>query len=315
MKKKAVLGIDVGGTKVGVGLVSEEGELIDSVRYPQRYCPIEAWTEELSERIGQMISSNGDGISVEAMGIGSRGHIDFKNQRLLHTTIMEVSSGYDLCGELKRRFGYPVYIDNDVKAAACGELLFGAGREYRDFICYNIGTGIAVSMVTEGRLVRGRNNDAGEICSDFVWNPSGACAHQGLEQIASGRGIETEARKGLEEWGDSSLSALGEHLSTKDILQAWREEDELACRVVKQAFDALAGSIVNLRHLANPEAFIFVGGVVSDQSFFEGLKKRVAELSECIGEKWDVPLRVTASGIHEIGILGAASVALYNWDS
>ena len=74
----------------------------------------------------------------------------------------------------------------------------------------------------------------------------------------------------------------------------------------------LAASAVNIRHLLNPERFVFVGGVISDPWFFEQLQGTVEELSRAVGERWDAVLQVSELGIEHAGLLGAASVAFYN---
>ena len=68
----------------------------------------------------------------------------------------------------------------------------------------------------------------------------------------------------------------------------------------------------NIRHLLNPERFVFVGGVISDPWFFEQLQRTVEELSRAVGERWDAVLQVSELGIEHAGLLGAASVAFYN---
>ncbi|MCD7907139.1 MAG: ROK family protein [Clostridium sp.] len=340
--ERVVLGIDVGGTKVCVGAVMESGRVVDSLRYPHRNCPVEEWAKELMERADCLLERCGMRERIAAVGIGSRGHVDHRSQRLLSTTIMKLNPDYDLCRALREKYGRPVYIDNDVKAVACAEIVFGAGRECKDFVCYNVGTGIAAASVAEGRLIRGRDNNAGEIAADRLpagpgpgakpenraddpapWSaePSSRTAElgtrpadpsPGLEAAASGRGIEDQAKAELSVYPDSTLAPLGNGLTARDVLAACREGDELAGKVVGRALHMLAASVVNIRHLLDPERFVFVGGVISDPWFFEQLQRTVRELSGAAGERWDAVLQVSELGIKHAGLLGAASVAFYN---
>ena len=215
--ERVVLGIDVGGTKVCVGVV------LDKQRYPHRNVPVEEWTKELMAQTDALLERCGMRDRIAAVGIGCRGNVDHRSQRLMATTIMKLSPEYDFCQALHSRYGRPVYIDNDVKAVACAEIVFGAGRECGDFVCYNVGTGIAVASVAEGRLIRGRDNNAGEISTDYLPGGRDGEAAPGLEAAASGRGIEDQARALLDAYPDSALAAQGEKLTARDVLAACRE--------------------------------------------------------------------------------------------
>ena len=281
--ERVVLGIDVGGTKVCVGVVTEDGRVVEKQRYPHRNVPVEEWTKELMAQTDALLERCGMRDRIAAVGIGCRGNVDHRSQRLLATTIMKLSPEFDFCRALRSRYGRPVYIDNDVKAVACAEIVFGAGRECGDFVCYNVGTGIAVASVAEGRLIRGRDNNAGEISTDYLPGGRDGEAAPGLEAAASGRGIEDQARALLNAYPDSALAAQGETLAARDVLAACREGDPLAGKVVGRALYMLAASAVNIRHLLNPERFVFVGGVISDPWFFEQLQRTVEELSRAVG--------------------------------
>lgn len=307
--EQAVLGIDVGGTKVCVGLVTEGGRVVDLIRYPQRFCGIGEWTQELEGNIDRLLEKNG--LAVKAIGIGARGHVDYQRQLLLASTIMDVTPGFDLCGRLGNRYGCRAYIDNDVKAVACAELVLGAGRECGNFICYNVGTGIAAAVVADARLIRGEYNNAGEICGDVIHRPDGDTGHCGLEGAASGRGISQEAVRRLADRPESVLNRCAGPITAGDVFAACREGDPLAEAVTDSAVHMLAVSVVGMQHLLDPDRFIFVGGVVSDTWFFERLKGRIWELARETGAEWKAGLQISGFGTEYAGLLGAASVAFY----
>lgn len=137
MKKRGVIGVDVGGTSVSVGIITETAEVIEVIKYAQVHTKSSIWTEKLIEKIEELRQKNYQDVEIIAIGIGSRGHVDFVSQKLISSSLMEVEKNFDLCRILKERFEIPVYIDNDVKAAASGELFFGIGKKYRNFkSCY-----------------------------------------------------------------------------------------------------------------------------------------------------------------------------------
>lgn len=307
--EKVVLGVDIGGTKVCAGLVTQGGRVVDSLRYPQRYCDIGEWTRELLEHTDRLLEKNG--LPIAAIGIGSRGYVDYRRQRLLSAAIMNVTPGFDLCGQIGSRYGCQAYIDNDVKAVACAELLFGCGRECDNFICYNVGTGIAAAAVAGARLVRGEHNNAGEIGGDVICCQAADTWHCGLERAASGQGIGQEASRRLADWPKSVLNRCGGPVTARDVIKAGREGDGLAEAVTDNAVHMLAVSVIGIGHLLDPDRFIFVGGVISDSWFFERLKGRIRKLSLEMGETWSAGLQISKFGAETAGLLGAAGVAFY----
>lgn len=296
MKKRAVIGIDVGGTSVSVGVITEQAEILEVIKYPQVYTKSSIWLEHLTEELWKLKNKIPENVEVMAMGIGARGHVDFKNQRLVSSSVMEVADDFELCQSLQQEFKLPVYMDNDVKAAASGELLFGAGKKYKDFICYNVGTGIAAAVIQDGRLVRGKNNNAGEIGYDLLLKPEPGHEWKGLEALASGQGY----------------AALTSHYkNAQEVFEACRRHEKEAETITETALYVLAASVINMNHLLDPEIFVFTGGVISDSWFFEKLKNKVSELSELIKEK-EIPQMMISefAGKHN-GPYGPAGVAFY----
>ena len=314
-RESAVLGIDVGGTKVNIGIVSEQGKILKEFRYPQKYSPIEKWTEELLRHMRQLVYGHQDRRwAISAIGIGCRGRIHYQKQKIISTSIMDISSGLDLCKEIQDIWKIPTYIDNDVKAAASAELLFGAGKTNKNFVCYNIGTGIAVAVAAEGKLLRGWNNNAGEIYTDYfsgILKNSKGDFGWGLEEAASGRGIQVQAEDLRGRYPDSKLNRYTDNLTANRVLACAEEGDWLAGQIAENAVRVLGNSIFNMRHLLDPECFVFVGGVASNLYFFQMLKQELRNRAVQAGEQWDIPMELSALGPNDAGLIGAASVALY----
>ena len=299
MKKRGVIGVDVGGTSVSVGIITETAEVIEVIKYAQVHTKSSIWTEKLIEKIEELRQKNYQDVEIIAIGIGSRGHVDFVSQKLISSSVMEVEKNFDLCRILKERFEIPVYIDNDVKAAASGELFFGIGTKYRTFICYNVGTGIAAAVIQDGQLIRGKNNNAGEIGNDLLLKPELYGRYEGLEEIASGQGITAKAKKKTK------------YKTTKEIMEACRKKEKTACEIIDRAIYVLAASVINMNHLLEPDLFVFTGGVVSDDWFFETLKEKVAELSEILNENESIKMVRSEFIGKENGPYGPAGVAFY----
>jgi predicted NBD/HSP70 family sugar kinase len=160
------------------------------------------------------------------------------------------------------RFGHPTWVDNDVHAATIGEIQYGAGTRYRDFLYVNVGTGIAVGLVFDGKLCRGTANLAGEFGHATV-NLDGKSCHCGLrgclEEVVSGPGIEA--------WYRSEAAGAGA-LRASEVLALGATTDGPARRVLESVVEYLGVGIVNLVNILNPEAVIFGGGVFSGTDDF-----------------------------------------------
>lgn len=154
-----LLGIDIGGTKVLGGLVDRTGHIVARRQRPTRpdhVLPdvVEACRDLLgaADRLGRRVGG---------VGVGAKGAVDRDDGRLVGS--LYLGHGEIPLGErLGSAFGLPVRVENDVHAAAIGELAFGIGRHTADFLFFNAGTGMAVGMVSGGRLHRGASNTAGE---------------------------------------------------------------------------------------------------------------------------------------------------------
>jgi glucokinase len=154
-----LVGIDIGGTKILGGLVSLDGTLITERRLPTRPATL---LSDMCEAARAMIAAaRSRGLTPRGIGVGAKGFVDRDCGHLVGSLNLGVTN-VPIKDRLVAEFALPVAVDNDVHAATFGELTFGLGRQFRDFLLYNAGTGLAVGMVFNGLLYRGANNYAGE---------------------------------------------------------------------------------------------------------------------------------------------------------
>ena len=153
---EVLLGIDVGGTKILGGLVSRQGEVLFEHRVPTRR---ECLLEDLVG-VAKILASQA-GSRAHGIGVGMTGHIDRVNGVLVQSMNMRIRD-IPIAQTLADETGLSIYVENDVHAATIGEIHFGVGRAYKDFLLFNGGTGLATGMVFNGRLHRGASNYAGE---------------------------------------------------------------------------------------------------------------------------------------------------------
>lgn len=258
---KKILGVDIGGTDIKLGIVSAEGEIVEREKIPTlagkgpRYAAerIAAWLEERRAGHPEMV----------AAGIDCAGLIDGSKGYLYYSPNLPGWEDLDLRGLFSGALGMPVTVDNDVNCAAWGEYILGAGRGTQHFVCMTLGTGIGGGVVADGRLYRGWQGLAGEIGHQVI-DPSGpkcTCGTAGcLEAMASASSIVSRARSAIAAGAESVLED-SESLTSKDVAGAAAGGDEVAIEAFTAAGRALGTGLANIVHLFNPEVIAVGGGV------------------------------------------------------
>lgn len=263
MTDRLAVGVDIGGTKIALALVNEQGETVATDQLPT--LPAEgadAVISRLAARIHLLLEEAQS--PVVGIGIGCPGMVD-------PTTGMSynaVNLGWKLVplrDQMRQRLGsdLPIWMHNDVKAGAIGERYFGAARGCDDFIYLAIGTGLGGAAVSGGRLIVGDNffpMDVGHLS----FNPEGrlcGCGQHGcVEMYASGIGLVAGVREHQVRYPGSPLSGRNP-LTTSDILQAAEAGDSLALAVLDEAAVYLGMLMASSVAVLNPARLIIGGGL------------------------------------------------------
>lgn len=183
----SVLAVDIGGTKIAAGIVSDEGRLGEHVRTPT---PVDLDAEALFATLAALVDGL-DRSHVQLVGVGCGGPMDAGGE---HVSPLNIHAWRDfpLRARLAEHTGLPVFVDNDAKALALGEGWIGAAAGARDYVGMVVSTGVGGGIVLDGRLLDGDDGNAGHIGHVMV-EPDGhtcPCGAQGcLEAEASGSAI------------------------------------------------------------------------------------------------------------------------------
>ena len=308
-----MLGVDVGGTKILVGLVTQDGEVVENRRYLMDHTSQNLTLKSIETALTHFMNF-WTGPAPRAMGLGLVGQTKPAAGLWVRAMNLPIHSPVPLVRLLRKQAGLPAVLDNDVHAATLAELRWGIGKETKDFIYLNIGTGLAAGLVCNGQLVRGAANYAGEV-GHMIVDPGGilcACGQRGcLEPIASGGGILAQVRAGLRDHPDSVLFEPAKEgvLSASQVFRAAESGDRLAVRITGNAVQALSTALINLVNILNPAVIIYGGGVVSDGWL-------MGKVSGFISANALVPARRSLKGIwpsrlnpDQVGLLGAACLA------
>ncbi len=306
------LALDLGGTKLLVGEINEDGTVLNHKRYDTGYITQETALRIIKNSIGDYINTRGwaTGSSPKAIGMGLIGRIDPANG-VWHQIDISRTEPLHLAKEVSGIYGLPCFIDNDVKAATRAERLWGYGRYSNDFIYINIGTGIAAGIVTGGHLIRGSHFNAGEVGHTHVGVGIGlkcVCGRQDcVELIASGTGFDKSARKLSETLQTRLILSPDKKVDVQEIFALSDQQDELCRVLVDNAVAAISGLIMNLVRVSDPDTIILGGGIVSSGFLLPRIEEKLNKHT----------MRFVTNGVKLtdldpvfIGLIGAGAVAM-----
>jgi glucokinase len=301
MQKKYAIGIDIGGTNMRVGLVSEDGEVVRKIKEPT--------SDELLDAIFKALDSLfGDRIA--GIGIGIAGLIDREEGRVLSSPNLHVAEGIDLVDQIGKRYEVKVVIENDANAAALGEMWAGAGRDFSDFVLFTLGTGIGGGLICGRKLL----NVSAEIGHMSISTDGEKC-HCGnygcLESYCSARYILSKAISVLETGRESLLSGYYngniDKLTTEDVFRAALDGDMLARELLKNAGRYLGIGIANMINIMSPQAVILAGGLIGAWEIY--VNEAVKEASRrAMKELYERVKVIPAMLRDDAGIIGSAGL-------
>lgn len=311
--KKYSIGIDLGGTKILIGLVEKEsGKVVSHIKKKtKKEKGPENIVRKMVEGVEELLEESGESFTeISSIGIGSAGQIDRKNGIIIGAPNLDCYN-LNLKEILQDKFNIPVFVGNDVEVATIGEQKFGAGKGCADFVCVFIGTGIGSAIVKNGHIIYGATGTAGElghIIVDLNGRPCACGAHGCLEAYASRSAIETRIEGALKKGRKSCISEYleeGKAITSSMIRKSIEREDELVTQCVSEASEYLSGGLASVINLINPELIILGGGLIEAVDYFykQTIKKAKSKSLPVPAEK--IRFSKTILGDYS-GVIGAA---------
>lgn len=258
-----VVGIDLGGTKIELGLVDPQNRIVARRRIPTlaEEGP-ESAVERIASCMAELETEGPAGIKVAALGICCPGPLDHENGILLSPVNLPKFHNLPLRKMLSERLGIPVSMEHDAKAAALGEYYYGAGRGEQSMVYTVVGTGVGSAIIIDGQLYRGMRNFAGE-GGHTTADPHGELCHCGtpgcVETFTSGPWLARRYQRLLESSGETR-PGLAE-ITGKDVANQARSGDPLAQQIMNQAGEALGIMVATMMMILDIELFVFGGSV------------------------------------------------------
>ena len=294
---KKYIGIDLGGTNIRAAIVQEDGKILcmkKSESHPER------GAEPVMETMISLIESLDGYQECEGIGMGIPGPINTAEGKIIVSTNLPKLIGYPIADHIRDHFGKPTFMDNDVKVAALGEAVLGAGKGYPIVYYVTISTGVGGALVIDRKVISGQNGHAGEIGNIWIdrnrekYNILNAGA---VENEASGTAI---TRKGRAVFGDSIRNA-------GDVFDLARSGNEKALEIVDNMAYDLAMMFSAIGHIIDPHVFVVGGGVMKGKDvFFDKMEKYYRSMIHAGMQ----PVVFKEAELEEPGIAGAAMLPM-----
>ena len=267
------IGVDLGGTKVAVGLCNN-GEILKKSIFPTQAT---AGFDSVISTILQAVKSVvGDTQlkDIRGLGIGAAGQINPASGEVIYAPNLHWENA-PLGKTLETALGLPVKVLNDVRAATVAEQKFGNGKGLMNFGNIFVGTGVGSGWVLNGQLMNGATNSAGEI-GHICLDPNGpvcGCGKKGcLESYSSGTGMENYVKAELKKGRESIILDMVEKNIDKVrgpiIGKAAQLKDALAIEAIERVGYYLGLALANVHTLLNPEVVLLGGGMMALKDIF-----------------------------------------------
>jgi glucokinase len=312
VKPQATVGVDLGGTKVLVGVVGEGSEVLYEDRASSAGQTGDELLNTLEREIRKAMQAQPD---VAAVGLGIPCTIDHEKGVAISAVNLPIRN-LPVRDEMRARLGVPVVIENDANVAALAEHRFGVARGPRDVVMLTIGTGIGGGVIIDGELYRGSSGAAsepGHMVIDFDGPPcQGNCPNHGcLETFASGTALARDGRTAAEREPGSVLGRLlaeGGRIDGVAVTDAAVAGDPAALEVVREAGRRLGAGLSGLANIFEPDVIVLGGGVgkAVGELMFEPAREQLR--TRALPPMNETPLKAAELG-PEAGMVGAAELA------
>lgn len=309
------IGVDIGGTKILAGAVTEDGEIVATARRQTPHSDSTAVLNLVADVVNELAATVGE--PIDGVGLGVAGPVDASRSHVYFAPNLRWSQ-VPARALLEAATGLPVVVENDGNVAAWGEYRFGAGRGSGDLVLVTVGTGIGGGIVLGGRLFRGAHGAAGEIGhANAVPNgiPCGCGRNGCLEQYASGNALVREARALAAERRPEAeiLLSLGdgtpEGVQGVHVTEAARSGDPVAIEAFEIVGMWLGRGLADLAAILDPDVFVVGGGVSVAGELLLASARRTLNAKLVGLATRPAPAIKVAELLNEAGLVGAADLA------
>lgn len=287
-----IFAADIGGTKVKTCISNEHGHIQETNEFDTES---HLGGHHIIQKVMDEIAINQD---IDAVGISTAGQVNSEKGSIIYANknIPEYT-GLPIKNIIEDRFQIPVKVENDVNAAALGELTFGSGQGYDDFLCLTYGTGIGGAVIQNQKLFKGADGVAGEF-GHMITNSKHLLTDKPVfyEDVASVTALVKKASEIDEECtnGKVIFEKISQgHTELETLVQEWMSE--------------VSAGLISLVHIFNPSMILIGGGVMEQNVVVNHISKQIQ--SYVMDSFSQVDIKKASLG-NKAGLLGAVSLLL-----
>ena len=319
-KKNNIIGVDIGGTKIAAGIISNKGDLGNKVTIPT--CAGEGKEKSLKQVISaieQVIESSGlDKKSFTGIGVCAPGPLDPIKGIVQNPPNLPGWVKVPLASIIKKKFKINTKLENDANAAGVAEMVWGAAKGYKNIVYVTISTGIGTGIIINGSVYHGKNGMAGEgghVCIDYKDSKTlcGCGRPSCVEAIASGPATAKRLLKKLKNPANKksliyrSVGGDLEKITMKTVAKAARNKDKLAIETIEEQGKIIGIWLAGMISILDPEIIVIGGGVSSiGKMIFDPIRRTAYERSVNVYAN-ETPI-VRAKLQSSVGIYDAAAI-------
>lgn len=303
---KNIACFDIGGSFIKYAVINEEGQILIKDKFAT---PKTNSKENILDEIVKKIDNLKEEHTISSVGICVPGQVDIEKGKVLFCANVKELAGVNLSDVIYERTNLECFVDNDVNAAALGEMWMGAAKGKETFVCIALGTGIGGAIVINGNIFRGMGGNAGEV-GHMIVNTSGEKCNCGLkgcyEKYASTSALIRNYVK-TASINDKDKRML-QNIDGEEIINRVNKGEELAEKVYDEFLDDLTIGLVNVVHILDPGLIVLGGGISAQgQPFVEEINKRLNK--RIMTPYRDYTKVILAELQNDAGLLGACYIA------
>lgn len=315
-KNKVIVGIDLGGTKIKIGLLDLTYQIIGQTAISTHADrPYQQVIADMGQAVIALLKENGYSLKdCLGVGVGSPGTIDSESGMVLYSNNIRWDC-VPLAKELQHYLPLPIYINNDANCAALGEVVKGAARGYQNVVFLTLGTGVGGGIVINGKIFEGGHPGGVELGHIRQGSEGRKCTcgrEDCFETYASATALITDTKKMARQYPESMLWTLCEQdlekINAKTPFDAALKGDYCGKILVENYIQYLADGIINLVNIFRPDLVVLGGGICAQrEKLTEPLTKYLKKY--CFGANVSyIPEVVIAENGNEAGMIGAAKL-------
>ena len=315
-QEKLLCGVDLGGTKLSIALVNEDGEIRDKLIV---YDHVSKSDQEIAFYIVRLVKQilNKHALQdddLHGIGVCFPGHLRYKEGMTITTSNLAGFKNLPLRFLVQSHFQTKVILDNDANAQTYAEFRYGAGKEYDTMIFMTVSSGIGGGIVLNNHLYRGMTGTAGEF-GHMIIDPHSqircGCGNYGcLMGCASGLSLPQVAQKFLEQGIETGLKLSAEEPMNGKMLRAGLDRyDPLCLKILDEYAGYIGTGVYNLFQIFNPPLIVLGGGFMNLGDIL--LSKIRVRFQELVKDMLFDELEIAPSILgDDAGLIGAAALVL-----